>query len=457
MAIHPKTKASKTANVKNLTVKRQGGTGFSRAKGKKVTDEKVKQKLGKGGFYHDETYKTVCCWTAETRIKYVPNPKSGKSFFRYAKYEKSKTVGEALAKGSWPLDLLFDYQTGKLSVLGGPVRKEPCMPEEAKTHTDSVFSKWYYRAHPEKLKELRNAQAIFAEKSMGHFNMKNQAKALELSKKFNIKLDEFSEGMMSNLDAARKAADNVAKSIVAKKAKVTDKDVLKILKIWGFHQNDVRLNVLPEGEKWVFSDTLGLIRSRDGRYMVNGITEAFPNVFHLLQKWLRDNTSKKYAKAFPSTSISLNYAYAARIHRDQNNHGPSMGMAVGKFTGGRLQCWEDDRHEISGSEVDRLLQFAPKIVDVAKGPKLFDGCRAHAVEAFKGSRYSLVFFSIGKYWKAPQPATDFLRSYGAELPTKENMKYYMEQMPVPRGYKGFTKVKKIAKAQFQKSSKHKRP
>lgn len=411
--------------------KRVHRNGFAKKATKKV---KVKQKLGKGGFYHDATYKEVCCWTENTKIRYVPNPKKGKSYFRYAKYEKASTVGEALAKGSWPLDLLFDYQTGKLSVKGGPVREVPCLPDEAKTHTDNVLSKWYYRAHPDKLKELRKAQEKFKAKSMGHMNMRDQARALDLAKKLKLNLDDFGDGMLSQLDAARKSADNDAKAILTKNKKVTNSDILRVLKKWAFHKNETRLNVLPEGEKWVFSDTLGMLRTRCGRFIVNGITETFPNVYHVLMRWLRDNTQKEYSKAFPSTSISLNYAYAARIHRDQGNIGPSMGMAVGKFTGGRLKYWEDDTGDLGKNDLDGLLQVAPKTVDVSRGPKLFDGRRAHAVEKFKGSRYSLVFFTVGKYWKAPSPAKKFLSKHGAEFPDDQKLKYFCDLMPKPKGY-----------------------
>merc|ERR1712014_340742 len=90
------------------------------------------------------------------------------------------------------------------------------------------------------------------------------------------------------------------------------------------------------------------------------------------------------------------------------------------------------------------LEIPPKIIDVSKGPKLFDGRRAHAVEAFKGSRFSLVFFSIGKYWKAPQPAVNFLTKHGAAFPTEKSMKYYINKMPQPRGYKATNaKVRKV--------------
>ena len=42
------------------------------------------------------------------------------------------------------------------------------------------------------------------------------------------------------------------------------------------------------------------------------------------------------AQDFPFTSISLNYNYAARLHRDGNNAGVSFTRSFGNFTGGEL-------------------------------------------------------------------------------------------------------------------------
>jgi len=389
--------------------------------------------------YKDETYKTVCCWMENTRIKYVPNPKRGKSKIRYAAYEKTKTVGQSLACGSKPLDLLFDYQTGLLSVVGGPVRKEPLDPSKidvaTMTNTDKVLSIWFYRSHPEKLKALRDAEKIFKEKSLGNMNLKSKSKALDLSEKLGLELDEFSEGMLSELDAARRAADNEAKSLLetatAKKRCITDDDCLRILRKWAFRKNEARQNVMPEGSTFVHSDTLGLIRCRDGRYIATEPTVAYPHVMGIFNRWLKDHVSKDFQHQFPFTSISVNYAYAAKIHRDQGNHGPSMGAALGNFTGGRLQYWEDDNKSI---ELDDLLQQPNTVVDVAHGPKLFDGRRAHAVEPFKGERFSLVFFSYGKYWKARKDVQDCLNSCGVTFPTDDAIKYWTGCLSPPKGY-----------------------
>jgi len=402
---------------------------------KEKKDGEKKDGSKANGFYHDETYKTVCCWTANTRIKYVPNPKSGKSRIRYAGYEKAKTVEESLKKGSFPLDLLFDYQTGKLSVLGGEIRKEPIDPSKATTHTDTILSKWYYRAHPAKLQALRDAEKVFEEKSLTKMNLKNQAKALDLSERLGIKLDEFSEGMLSELDAARKVADQEAEKILAsaerQRRKISDQDCVKVLRKWAFRKNEARLNVMPEGSSFVHSDTLGLIRCRDGRYMATEPSVLYPNVFTLFNKWVQDQKPSKYQKPFPFTSISVNYAYAAKIHRDQGNHGPSMGAALGNFTGGRLNAWEDDNKSL---DLDQLLEVKPKVLDVSKGPTLFDGRRAHSVEPFKGERFSLVFFSAGKYWKAPKKVQDFLKQCKVEFPSDASMEYYMKQTPAAKGY-----------------------
>lgn len=411
--------------------------------------------------YKDKTYKTVCCWTADTRIKYVPNPKSGKSYIRYGGYENSKTVGESLKNGSFPLDLLFDYQTGLLSVVGGPVRKTPIDPKRAETRTDKVLSRWYYRSHPARLKRLRAAEKVFKNKSLSTkasgMNLKNKAKALDLAKGFGLKLGDFSEGMLSEVDTARKAANAEAKRLLKVGAKtgkkITNKDVLSVLQKWHFAENTARTNVNPKGRNWVYSDTLGLSRARDGRYIATGPTRQYPDVMGIMSQWLRDQKPAEFGKSFPFTSISVNYAYGAKIHRDQGNHGPSMGVAMGKFKGGQLRYWEDDDQAVPRKNVEKLLacKSKSKLVDVAKGPKLFDGRRAHSVEAFSGTRFSMVFFSAGKYWKASSKLVNFLKKdCKVEWPTDASMDYYLKTLPKPKGYKEFPKGGKSAAAKKQK-------
>lgn len=172
-----------------------------------------------------------------------------------------------------------------------------------------------------------------------------------------------------------------------------------------------------------------------------------------MSQWLRDQKPKEFSKSFPFTSISVNYAYGAKIHRDQGNHGPSMGVAMGNFKGGELRYWEDDDQAVPRATVHKLLDCPSRLVDVAKGPKLFDGRRAHAVEDFTGTRFSMVFFSAGKYWKAGDKLVDFLKNdCKVEWPTDASMDYYLKVLPKPKGYKEFPKAAKSAAAKKQEAT-----
>jgi hypothetical protein len=65
---------------------------------------------------------------------------------------------------------------------------------------------------------------------------------------------------------------------------------------------------------------------------------GFSNLFAELQgSSLRQHMPR--ASAVPFTTITMNKRYAARLHRDSRNDGPSIGNAVGKFSGGKLLYW----------------------------------------------------------------------------------------------------------------------
>ena len=65
---------------------------------------------------------------------------------------------------------------------------------------------------------------------------------------------------------------------------------------------------------------------------------SFSNLFAELQgSSLRQHMPR--ASAVPFTTITMNKRYAARLHRDSRNDGPSIGNAVGKFSGGKLLYW----------------------------------------------------------------------------------------------------------------------
>ena len=55
----------------------------------------------------------------------------------------------------------------------------------------------------------------------------------------------------------------------------------------------------------------------------------------LLTCWAKSQLGHK----IPFTSVNVNKNYASKVHRDKNNLGPSVGLAVGSFTGGHLRYW----------------------------------------------------------------------------------------------------------------------
>ena len=95
--------------------------------------------------------------------------------------------------------------------------------------------------------------------------------------------------------------------------------------------------------------------------------------------------------------------------------------------GGRLMYYPDD----DGRQGLEQLRQADAVPMTTKGGfLLFDGNRAHAVEPFRGERYSLVFFSISSYDSGPHGDMPKEIPY----PTEETLRYYQGYIAGPRGY-----------------------
>ena len=137
------------------------------------------------------------------------------------------------------------------------------------------------------------------------------------------------------MSRSRRAANELAEERLQQNH-TNDDDVLAVLRRWYFKHNTGRKNVIPEGNTSVQSDTLGAVRTRTGSVVTTRLTRKFQFVFNLLCRWLRQNIPTMYQMPFPFTSISLNYGYAARRHRDGYNEGPSMLKMLGDFFGGTL-------------------------------------------------------------------------------------------------------------------------
>jgi len=236
----------------------------------------------------------------------------------------------------------------------------------------------------------------------------------------------------------RKAQEQARKILEAIKAeggrKVTDDEVLSCLRLWGFKENTNRTNVTPDGQSFVYSDTVGLIKmSTCEKTLVTLGTRRYPEFTQLITQWLRDRTPSDLKQEFTYTSININKNYAGRLHRDGNNAGPSMIKAFGAFEGGELNYWPSDNKKTP------LEDFTDKdkvTVDLKENLLLFDGNRGHCVNSFEGERYTLVFFSVRTWHKVPEAELKAAMACGIPVPNKKSMAY-AQTLLGPSGKDGF--------------------
>jgi len=131
----------------------------------------------------------------------------------------------------------------------------------------------------------------------------------------------------------------------------------------------------------------------------------------------------------------LNCNYAAKLHRDGNNFGPSFLAAFGDFEGGELNAWPDDDRQ-----TDKLedLKDEDKVqLEMNKGLVLFNGNCGHSVEDFTGQRFSVVYFTIGCFSKASEECKQELRDLGMSYPLAMEDRYAL--LRAPRGYSASSK------------------
>jgi len=356
--------------------------------------------------YKEGTYKEVLRWTAQTKIKYAPNPKSGKSKIRYDKYMKAKTVSQAMELGSYPQDLFFDFEHGYITVLGGFRRQKPLNPDQQAddwTSIDIMLAKMHRSWNCWK-------QTFVVAEKLG------VDRRLLTSHKVT--------GEDTEVRAARLASNELAKMVLAdvreSKRNITDRDVVAVLRQWGFRQNTNRSNVMPEGQGYVLSDTIGLVSNYKGCVSVVMATTEYLAFTQVLTGWLKDHMPAEIKNKFAYTSININANYAGKLHRDSNNQGPSLIHAFGSFSGGALNYWADD--DKSKGPVEKMCQPGMSAsIKLDKNLLMFDGNRGHSVQDFSGERFSLVFFSIGQYHKANTQVRTELKRCGIDAPSTKNM------------------------------------
>merc|ERR1712048_1091897 len=184
---------------------------------------------------------------------------------------------------------------------------------------------------------------------------------------------------------------------------------------------DTRLNVLPEGVKTVHSDTLGVLKMRDGTYRIFDPTTRYEFVTKILCRWFADNKPKDIPDEFGFTGININHNYAGRRHRDNGNEGPSAIKAIGSFSGGKLNYFPLDAKRPGRAQVDALDAKESITLDLSKQFVMFNGNNAHGVRPFSGDRFSLVFFTTSNFPKVDEKNVNVLKSLGFKMPTVKTM------------------------------------
>ena len=236
---------------------------------------------------------------------------------------------------------------------------------------------------------------------------------------------------------SKSQANELANRILANGELVTEANVVAVLSLWRFKNTTDRQNVMPAGQVAIFSDTFGLGQSHTGRVAPTPSTRKYKYLYALLCRYLKDHIPQELER-FVFSSISVNYAYAAKVHRDSGNVGPSVATSLGPFIGGELMCWPHDDGRLS---LESLLHFKSERVDTHSKLVLFDGTRAHAVAPYFGERYSLVYFTHVCYKRAPDMS--FLTDAGAPVPTEATLNYLISRLAPAMGYSRGCKAQSI--------------
>eukprot|EP00928_Gymnodinium_smaydae_P098543 TRINITY_DN9187_c0_g1_i1.p1 TRINITY_DN9187_c0_g1~~TRINITY_DN9187_c0_g1_i1.p1 ORF type:complete len:441 (+),score=85.65 TRINITY_DN9187_c0_g1_i1:59-1381(+) len=430
-------KSIATKKSKGVVKVKSSGIGKGLKASKASMNEGVyvakKAERGSGLKFSLETYQAVGSFKPGTRIKYGPNPKTpgSKSYDRYELYRNAKTVGESLKCGSKVEDLLWELARGQYTVLGcerSELKEKQILGQNAYDKAQAALARFVGpRGLAFNIHDKRAAEQLKQEEEWRLDRIKRCEK---LAKDFKLKpemhvdiVDELGIAEDCDLRLQRRVADELSRRKMSEGKKLTAKDMTEVLDCWGFRQNVGRLNVMPEGQKYVYSDTVGGIRRRAKGYGPTTQTTRYPHFACFLNKWLEDNVPSYVAEDFACTAINLNANYAGRRHRDGNNEGPSIIRAFGNFTGGKLKYWPKDI-KVTGKTspaVESLLDKDCVTHDIKNKTLMFDGNRSHEVTPFKGNRYSVVYFATQGYGKFKPAHVKTLKTLGFKWPTPESM------------------------------------
>jgi hypothetical protein len=210
-------------------------------------------------------------------------------------------------------------------------------------------------------------------------------------------INKHSSGLTS-VEEGRAAAERRAGAILVfiGREAPTDMHIEEVMALWKCQRNSKRTNVIPDDQRWVHSDTLGYITPYGDQkdmhpLIISQATIGHEHFIQLLTRWIASKAPDSgLDHDFRFTSISINIGYAAKIHRDSNNLGPSLAIAGGQYKGGELCTWPRDNMQqpLTDFGIDQATHH-----NTYHQAVLFNGKQAHSVLPFEGQRWSLVFFT----------------------------------------------------------------
>jgi len=189
-------------------------------------------------------------------------------------------------------------------------------------------------------------------------------------------------------------------------------------------QCESRKKVMPEGVKSVSAFAMGLVAARFTQEPVCTRTLAeWPQLAQLVTSFINRHADHR----FDYTTVQFNREYAAALHTDLNNEGPSYIVGLGTYSGGELWLYDPDgpvhvevRAPIPGWPSARAGSSLPgRLVDIRNRLVPFNGKLPHMVWPYQGSRTSIVWFTTKK-WRSMSDK-DFARLRGClfRLPTEK--------------------------------------
>ena len=189
--------------------------------------------------------------------------------------------------------------------------------------------------------------------------------------------------------------------------------VLRSLQSLHFPSSQSRPNVQRAGER-VRGICFGAVSARGHGIVPSAHTLQLPGVVEKLVRW----AAAALPASFTYTSIQVNKDYAAALHLDANNDGPSYIVGLGDFRGGEL--WVHQQR-YSDRPWEPPIGGECAVLPVAGGTwRSFDGNMPHCTLPFTGTRYTVIYFTQQSHHLISENDRERLRRLGFPMPAPDD-------------------------------------